>query len=67
MARRCKVGVQLHPQHTSIEDLRAAWERADALGVDPKAVRVVIADSKLPNAPLSGGSWSATSAGSERP
>ncbi len=37
---------------------------ADALGVDPKAVRVEIADSKLPNAPLSGGSWSATSAGS---
>ncbi len=37
---------------------------AEALGVDPKVVRVEIADSKLPNAPLSGGSWSATSAGS---
>jgi len=36
---------------------------AEALDVDPKAVRVEIADSKLPNAPLSGGSWSATSAG----
>jgi probable F420-dependent oxidoreductase len=31
---RIKVGVQLHPQHTSMADLRAAWERADALGVD---------------------------------
>jgi probable F420-dependent oxidoreductase len=29
-----RVGVQLHPQHTSIDDLRAAWEAADALGVD---------------------------------
>ena len=29
-----KVGVQLHPQHTSLEDLRAAWRAADALGVD---------------------------------
>jgi xanthine dehydrogenase YagR molybdenum-binding subunit len=37
---------------------------AEALGVDPRVVRVEIADSKLPNAPLSGGSWSATSAGS---
>src|SRR3954453_21468169 len=34
MAPRCKVGVQLHPQQTSIQDLRAAWQRADALGVD---------------------------------
>jgi probable F420-dependent oxidoreductase len=34
MARRCKVGVQLHPQHTSIEELRDAWQRADALEVD---------------------------------
>jgi probable F420-dependent oxidoreductase len=34
MARRCKVGVQLHPQHTSIADLRAAWERADQIGAD---------------------------------
>lgn len=31
---KLKVGVQLHPQNTSIGDLRAAWERADALGVD---------------------------------
>ena len=37
---------------------------AEGLGVDPKSVRVEIADSTLPNAPLSGGSWSATSAGS---
>lgn len=29
-----KVGVQLHPQHTTIDDLRSAWEAADALGVD---------------------------------
>ncbi len=28
------VGVQLHPQHTSVADLRAAWEAAEALGVD---------------------------------
>src|SRR3954469_22397868 len=31
---RFKVGVQLHPQHTPIGDLRAAWQGADALGVD---------------------------------
>ncbi|MDQ3570583.1 MAG: LLM class F420-dependent oxidoreductase [Actinomycetota bacterium] len=31
---RFKVGVQLHPQHTSIEDLRTAWRQADDLGVD---------------------------------
>ncbi len=31
---RCKVGVQLWPQHTSTEDLRAAWRAADALEVD---------------------------------
>jgi len=31
---RFKVGVQLHPQHTSIEDLRTAWQGADAMGVD---------------------------------
>ena len=37
---------------------------AEALGIDPRDVRVEIADSHLPNAPLSGGSWSATSAGS---
>jgi probable F420-dependent oxidoreductase len=29
-----KIGVQLHPQHCSINDLRAAWKKADALGVD---------------------------------
>ncbi len=29
-----KVGVQLHPQHTSYADYRDAWLRADALGVD---------------------------------
>jgi probable F420-dependent oxidoreductase len=29
-----RVGVQLHPQHTSIDRLRAAWEAADGLGVD---------------------------------
>jgi probable F420-dependent oxidoreductase len=31
---RCKIGVQLHPQHTEIGALRDAWQRADALGVD---------------------------------
>jgi len=30
----CKVGVQLHPQATPIEDLRGAWKAADALGLD---------------------------------
>jgi probable F420-dependent oxidoreductase len=29
-----KVGVQLHPQHTSFEDFRRAWLAADELGVD---------------------------------
>ena len=29
-----QVGVQLHPQHCTIDELRAAWERADGLGVD---------------------------------
>ena len=29
-----KVGVQLHPQHTTIELLRDAWQRADRMGVD---------------------------------
>lgn len=29
-----KVGVQLHPQHCSIDELRAAWQEADRLGVD---------------------------------
>ncbi|HVF76190.1 MAG TPA: LLM class F420-dependent oxidoreductase [Acidimicrobiales bacterium] len=31
---RFKVGVQLHPQHSSMEDLRAAWQAADRMGVD---------------------------------
>jgi len=34
MTRRFKVGVQLHPQHCSVDDLRAAWERADEMGLD---------------------------------
>lgn len=29
-----KVGVQLRPQHASLAELRAAWQRADAMGVD---------------------------------
>ncbi|RNF92252.1 LLM class F420-dependent oxidoreductase [Streptomyces botrytidirepellens] len=29
-----RIGVQLHPQHTGIQELRAAWRQADALGVD---------------------------------
>ena len=29
-----KIGVQLHPQHCSIDDLRTAWKKADALGLD---------------------------------
>jgi len=29
-----QVGAQLHPQHCTIDELRAAWERADQLGVD---------------------------------
>lgn len=31
---RFKVGVQLHPQHCTIDELRAAWRAADAMGVD---------------------------------
>ena len=31
---RFKVGVQFHPQHTSMDVLRAGWREADALGVD---------------------------------
>jgi probable F420-dependent oxidoreductase len=31
---RFKVGVQLHPQATTVEQIRAAWNAADALGVD---------------------------------
>lgn len=29
-----KVGAQFHPQHTTIETLRAGWTAADAMGVD---------------------------------
>ena len=29
-----KIGVHIRPQHTSVEAMRAAWRRADALGVD---------------------------------
>ncbi len=29
-----QVGVQLQPQHSTIDELRSAWERADQLGVD---------------------------------
>jgi probable F420-dependent oxidoreductase len=31
---RFRVGVQLHPQATSIGELRAAWQAADAMGLD---------------------------------
>lgn len=31
---RFKVGVQLHPQDGTVDELRAAWRAADALGVD---------------------------------
>ena len=31
---RFRVGVQLHPQATTIDELRDAWRAADALGVD---------------------------------
>lgn len=31
---RFKVGVQLEPQHCSVDDLRAAWRAADKMGVD---------------------------------
>ena len=29
-----KIGVQLHPQATSLAEMRAAWKAADAMGVD---------------------------------
>jgi probable F420-dependent oxidoreductase len=32
--RKFKVGVQLHPQHTTMEQLRAAWMRADEMRLD---------------------------------
>jgi probable F420-dependent oxidoreductase len=31
---RFRVGVQLHPQATTVDEMRAAWRAADALGVD---------------------------------
>lgn len=31
---RFRVGAQFHPQHTSVDQLRQAWQSADALGVD---------------------------------
>ncbi len=31
---RFKVGVQFHPQHCSVDELREAWREADRLGVD---------------------------------
>jgi probable F420-dependent oxidoreductase len=31
---RFEVGVQLHPQHCDIHELRSAWQEADGLGVD---------------------------------
>lgn len=31
---RFKVGVQLHPQDGTVDELRAAWRAADAMGVD---------------------------------
>jgi probable F420-dependent oxidoreductase len=31
---RFKVGVQLHPQQATVDELRAAWRAADGLGVD---------------------------------
>jgi probable F420-dependent oxidoreductase len=37
--RRFKVGVTIHPQQCTISELRDAWRRADALGVDSIGVR----------------------------
>jgi probable F420-dependent oxidoreductase len=34
MTAHCKVGVQLHPQATTVDALRDAWRAADALEVD---------------------------------
>jgi probable F420-dependent oxidoreductase len=33
-SRRFKVGVQLHPQHTTMADLQRAWQTADGMGLD---------------------------------
>lgn len=32
--RKLKIGIQLHPQATTMVEMRAAWEAADAMGVD---------------------------------
>ena len=32
--KRFKVGVTIHPQQCTIQQLRDAWRRADDLGVD---------------------------------
>ena len=29
-----KIGVQLHPQATSVKEMRTAWRTLDAMGVD---------------------------------
>lgn len=34
MAANVRIGVQLHPQATTVDDLRAAWRSADSMGVD---------------------------------
>ena len=34
MTAQFRVGVQLHPQGTTVDELRGAWRAADALGVD---------------------------------
>jgi len=34
MARKARIGVQLHPQHCTIEQLRSAWMRADEMQLD---------------------------------
>jgi probable F420-dependent oxidoreductase len=34
MSRRYKVGVQFHPQHATMEELRSAWRAADDLRLD---------------------------------
>jgi probable F420-dependent oxidoreductase len=31
---KLKIGVQLHPQNTTIGEIREAWQKADAMGVD---------------------------------
>ena len=34
MARKARIGVQLHPQHCTIDQLRTAWVRADEMQLD---------------------------------